>query len=691
MAYSESLPVINDLSSFNITANQPQRRSAGGMKGFLERLIPAGTSVAGSVLGSLLGPAGTVAGGAIGGGLGSELESKLTGQKASAGQIAESAALGGLTGIGKGIAAVKDVADVARAGQGSGAVINALRGGAGAATRDIASSTGATVPGAAAQGLKDIGNKVLTTQVNGLRGRLLDTAPQTMQDMAQYGVPRVSQFENMASKVTGSQGVLNTVKNQIIGRAEKNGANVNLDNFGPTRLATPMGASGRLLDNFNPNLAGSDTVSNAIQEHLLTDPSQQNAIYRIGKGISQSLADSKGSPSAVFGAQKKIEGLAGAAFSAGKTEMGNALRSISNDLGNRLDAAVGKEAITQQDAQTMINGLIDNGVTNPKLLQDVKGLEGKAVPDIRAIESKFVNASHIGAATRRANLAAEGADINKGPVQGIGNVVVTRPALAVGRQVVGRGANILGGLAGKAATAAPEEGQIAGATAKQALKTQGLVRAPHILGGLTGSQSTPDLNQPATSSPDTSPNLPTASQTEQASPYPLANMLADIEADPSKSSTYMSLYKMLNPGGGNLSTSEQNSVDNLRSAATSLQTYMQQVQKAGQVGPGAAQVEGTLAGLPVLNRLVGQQGADIRGIEATRTDLASTLAKALTGSSRPAASVIQQWAASIPNVTDTPAVAQQKYQNLLQQIQSRLSVAQVPGSQNMDLSQLLGA
>lgn len=704
---SFSAPVVNDLSSFPTAPATAGPHYAHGIGGFLERLIPAGTSILGSVLGSLAGPVGTVGGGAVGGDIGQFLENKLTGQKGSVGQYLEQGALGGLTGIGKGITAIKGAVDVGRAGGDAGAVGAALKGSVGSATGGIGAAAGRTIPGATSEGLSKIGNKVLTTQVNGLKGRLLDTAPLTMQHMAEYGVPRVSQFENLASKVTGKDGVLNTVKNQIIQRAEKNGAAVNLENFGPTKLASVRQAGGRFSDTFNPNLAGSDTVSNAIKEHLVTDPAQQNAIYRLGKGVSQSLSDAKGAPTAVFAQQKRLEGLAQGAFGAGKTEMGNSLRSVANDLGNRLDTAVGKEAVTPQDTQNMINGLIDNGVTNPKLLQDVKGLAGKAVPDIRSIESRFVNASHIGAATRRANLAGEAGDINKGPIQALGNTLITRPALGIGRQVVGRGSNMLGNLVGKAATAAPDEGALAGAeaVAKQAAKTQLALRAPGaaIATATQGMQAqqpqTGDATQAGLQTPgspeanallDGGANAPTASQTDQGSAYPLESMMADVQNDPSKASTYLDLYKALNPGGGALSSTEQSNVDNLRSAASSLQTYMQQVQAAGQVGPGKAQAESALAGVPILNKLVGQQGADIRGIEATRVDMASQLAKALTGSSRPAASVIQQWAASIPNVTDTPEVAQQKYQNLIEQIQNRLQVASTPATAGESVSQLLG-
>jgi hypothetical protein len=87
----------------------------------------------------------------------------------------------------------------------------------------------------------------------------------------------------------------------------------------------------------------------------------------------------------------------------------------------------------------------------------------------------------------------------------------------------------------------------------------------------------------------------------------------------------------------------------------------------------------------------GQTGAQVRALEAMRTDIASSLAKAMTGSGRPAASIIEQWKQSIPNVTDPPQVAQQKLNDFMQLIQGSLSAAQIPASQNMSMAQLTGA
>ncbi len=110
-------------------------------------------------------------------------------------------------------------------------------------------------------------------------------------------------------------------------------------------------------------------------------------------------------------------------------------------------------------------------------------------------------------------------------------------------------------------------------------------------------------------------------------------------------------------------TAKANS-DGLVSALSSLDTAQQQLIDAG----GAKGPIGGLAKIPLLGQYLNPKGYTY---EKTKTDIASQLARAVTGSARSSGSVYEGFLDSLPDVTDNPEVAKQKLTNIYQQMIGR--------------------
>lgn len=143
--------------------------------------------------------------------------------------------------------------------------------------------------------------------------------------------------------------------------------------------------------------------------------------------------------------------------------------------------------------------------------------------------------------------------------------------------------------------------------------------------------------------------------------YPQENMLYDIERDPTHASTYEAIYKQLHPAP---TATQQTNDLNMATAKSGLTSISQAYDYAGggQGAPGAA------THIPILGQYLAPKAA---AYNQTKIEVATQLAKALTGASRPAESVIMYYMHSLPNIEDRPEVAKYKLQILNNELQNR--------------------
>lgn len=101
--------------------------------------------------------------------------------------------------------------------------------------------------------------------------------------------------------------------------------------------------------------------------------------------------------------------------------------------------------------------------------------------------------------------------------------------------------------------------------------------------------------------------------------------------------------------------------ESLTTALSGLDTATENLVTAG----GAKGLAGFFAKIPKLGQYFDPRGY---AYEQTKPDLATQIAKAISGSSRPAAGLINQYINSLPDITDTPQSAQDKLNNIYTQL-----------------------
>lgn len=208
-----------------------------------------------------------------------------------------------------------------------------------------------------------------------------------------------------------------------------------------------------------------------------------------------------------------------------------------------------------------------------------------------------------------------------------------------------------------------------------------------ILGSLSGSgqkQQTPTVPQYGTSalnSGSASTRSGTANTSNQNSQYPEANMLYDIERDPTHASTYEALYKIINPAPSasslsNLTTQQKNQLTGSQNAIAALQGYTQQIQQlAGKMtGP----LGGTLGTTLGKYGLGGSEAANAYALEQSAADVATQIAGGLSPTGRAAQGLINQVKESLPKITDSPQVAQDKTTQLIARMQAVMQTESTP-------------
>lgn len=106
-----------------------------------------------------------------------------------------------------------------------------------------------------------------------------------------------------------------------------------------------------------------------------------------------------------------------------------------------------------------------------------------------------------------------------------------------------------------------------------------------------------------------------------------------------------------------LSAAQQTQKDALKMALSALEGAGVNLEKSG----GAKGVMGIPATLPFIGQYLDPSGASYHH---TKVEIATQLAKAITGNSRPAITVIDKYLESLPDVTDTPTYAKKKSEKL---------------------------
>lgn len=659
-----------------ITLGKPQTQApqssthfSKGVGGLLERLLPAAGSVVGAVGGSLLAPGlGTAAGGAGGAVAGQKLEDLLTGGHTSGAGYAGQAALGTLGGVGKGLSALKGAGTALGAGEGAGTAANILRlGSKGAAavgaeeTPGVLSQSltatqanaGKGVSGKVASAADKVGKQAMISQTGNMSKSTAESALRDIGDLRNLGYSSFNKAAEVAPVITGSEGV-GTIARQKLLQAKGLGG-IDTSNF--------VGDAKDILASHTdlPDSTAKN-ITNLVQKVADKHGFEGNTGLYGKIGVSHPLQ--------LDGA---IRDLQAAAYNAqGGTPTRKALVDIVNTLKSPLDKALGPNSIGDNVKNEMVQALKTQGVDNPKLIQAVKN--AGSYRDIAQLESKFVTASKV----------ADESQVNslRGGAPGItssGKPTLTGMANQLGGNIVekglSKGGNVISRLAGKSPAIPNTLSQAAGKTAKDVGKIQGVIRGPGaILGSLVPPEGQPQPQTADTTSLSPADNsAPQSDTTQPNTPFTQENIQNAIATDiAATGGTHITqLLGLYNAFGSpaaqkaqqtTLSATDQARHDSINSAQSSLDAAEANLLSAGGAkGP----LEGQVTKVPIIGQYVNNPGT---AYESTKIETATNLAKAITGGSRPAANVIEQYLHSLPSVTDTKEQAQAKLNFLRSQL-----------------------
>lgn len=673
IANFNSMQDVGNASTANTAA--PQNK-AGGVKGFLEGLLPLAGGALGAVGGTLFGgPVGTAAGGAAGSSLGEVLREKLQGGPISAKNVLEQGAFGALPGVGSGIKALRAGGDLA----------SLVKGTAGATEAAGAANAAQTV-----------------AQPSGLASRLYNKGIQTEANVGGFG---------QGAKVSGSG-------TQGFRQAEKISQNLAAENIPAGSAASRQIAVGDRLAQHADTITAATEAKNAP----ITDLQKMNMLDNIQKGILGE--NGNGIPGYVVG--------------------DNANAKFALSLGDQLTQVKDAKGLLQLKRnidQQAINYGRNSAAPDPIKEQiakvfrgELNNLHGSMVP-----EAKVANGAYSNLADANEFLKGEAAK-NTATTQG--GEGITARVINAGRNTVGSRAGQVMQTAGKSLGAVPGEAGVApGITgaAEQALPgvTAGTAPQPlgntaqlltnltsprtvggamvkqaiprSIIGAVSGSNQTPQLpGATANTNSDISSLLggtPTqsgapgtttdltgqAGNTAPASPYPLANYLNDVSSDPKNEAKYTALYKELNPTT-KPTANAQNAVLAAENTNAQLSAYQSALKQAGGSQGG---ILGTISKLAGESGVVNTpQAGAAAAVNQARNDLGAQIAKLVTGSGRPAESVIQHYTDLVPTVTDTSSAAQAKFtyiNSLINDMKNNAQGTSSGSSSGVDLTSLAAA
>lgn len=167
------------------------------------------------------------------------------------------------------------------------------------------------------------------------------------------------------------------------------------------------------------------------------------------------------------------------------------------------------------------------------------------------------------------------------------------------------------------------------------------------------------------------------------SPYPLQNLMADIQANPKQASTFMSLYKLLNPDTG-MSASQKAS---MQKAGGAINALNQLESLYSEAGGGQGRASG------IFSSLLGKAGVgnteSVNAFNQIRASLAAPIARAMGESGVLTDRDREVYANMLPSINDRPEEARRKLQAVQELFQGNISNISSLGGGSPDLQTLL--
>lgn len=708
--------------SFHGTTTPQKQTTApkqfGGLKGFLVRNAPAIGGIVGGIGGEavdLFG--GGVAGAAGGQALGQKIQNELTGNNASTTGAAISGGLGQIGGkvLGK---VIRKTASTLAKPIDKGAANIANRKAAQTAANEVAPFAGVT-KGSDVKGSIDL-----------MKNLGMEATPENMHTAAKLTTGAID------TKPGSYDSAFNTTLRGLIGQGGENGSpvKVNVGNY----LDTVKNAI-----NSEPLLGQAEAKTGTGQKLMssITNNKENNLFG--GKGSTTQSADGRDVLDAIQYHDKQAARYSKAAPGTEGEAIGNVHKQASAYLSDQLgkDAGANKAVknftLHPDDAQAIKDHVQRNG-GSPQLGQHIVDTINNAnsVQDLRSAQAPFVRADQL--ATKADNFAQ-----GKGYVQDInnkvaetapksgngfgqlssvyeagsalhGNPAATAVLAAKGARlepVVNTASSVLGRLRGvtNAPTSALKSvgeklantGNGVFNTAKSDLSTVASNVAPQatpgqLLARTVGqavAQNANNTSQP-TNTPQTSstPTDQLSSQTTTPSPSSDTNsqqfnsaniekaIMADIAANGGKNvSTLVSLYNTFGSPksqASDLTATQQKDISTGEAAVGVLNNYMNNLQNSA----GGNVASGTLA------RLMGQyvpfsSAADKNAYAqaSNQADVASQIAQAISGGSK-SITLVKQIEKGLPTINDSPQAARDKYNKLIQNLQTTMQAQATPVS-----------
>lgn len=476
-----------------------------------------------------------------------------------------------------------------------------------------------------------------------------------------------------------------------------------------------------------------NSVLNILSAHGLTTPSTELANGQTLEGaLTKNVAAGasiapKNDPNAVFDTiqdlDKRISGspytdagqARGSVYGAAKGALEDSLYGASG-----VDKAVQDFKLSPEDEDAVRGIVAQHGGSDALAQNTIDDINGaKSGQEMRSLQAKDVQAGKLANAADKAAsgelpkaTAGRPSGILSGSPSGAyyatmeGIKAVHNPLMAA-PLIAHNASNVIGRLAGRLAPAAAEGAEdmgakVAGEEAPQAAGTlsqlaripRNMALAPIAAPGQTaldvgkqvagrdlgnavggGAQNSGAATPSAFSTQLANTQSQTANEADQSqttnSPFNTANIENAIQADIALNggknvSMLVSLYNTFGSQKAQtngLTTDQQNDVVANSKATSVLNAYMQQL-GGGATGP----VEGRVSSL--LGNVLGGSSANAKALESQRTDVASTIAATLSPTGRPAASITNKIADSLPSITDSSKVAEAKYNDLIERIQA---------------------
>lgn len=633
---------------------------AKGIGGFFEKALPIIGGAAGAIAGVPLDPFTAGMASVVLGGLGSAGaqagENALTGQKVLQGNVAQQGALGAIPGgLGK-------VADIGRAAKTGSGILDSLM-----ATKALPSTIGRGADNIATQatntGLKTNVNNEFQQMGAGASGfnagaRLPGSGPagidlaksQELSKLeAQHGIPQFG----VATKMLTAQQKLDQAgqameqglaqKNIPLGQEDLQGI-VNSHN-------TALQTDGKLAGQVTPAVR---TQLDKFHAMLTGDGTKLPPGY-----TAQDVAKIPGLAEQLASGQSPVKDLAGL----------NRFR-MGVDKGINQNAQAGSlTPETQQAAQLFRQHLSDQ--------------ISRAAPELQKANTDYHQLSQLQEAYQMENQRIQqggGGLVNRlansGPVQGARNIVANVGQRATGGvgaattpSAIGTPASALGALTGKNIAK-----KLGSQTAVRALAgSSGASQQPQSATGTNFFPSPVDANTPSSTS-----GLSQQSQNPSISPTQLTELIA---ADPTHEALYTSLYNTLNKANtSTLDSTQQKDLSTGQAAIGVLNNYMDSINQIYQ-GSGGNVASGTLANLLGNTPFGSQSDKAAAALQKTRVDTASQIASAMVGGGKPSTQTINRVIDSLPSVNDSPQLAKDKIDKLIQSVQTIMQAQATPVSQ----------